>query len=96
MIPFVAIFVLAYFLMLRPAMRQERQRKALLAAVKKNDKVITSGGIIGVVAQVKDDEIILKVDESSNVRLRVTKNSIVQVVSHEEGAKEQAGSTAVK
>jgi preprotein translocase subunit YajC len=71
--------------------RQEQERKTLLSALKKNDKVVTSGGIIGIVAAVKEkeDEVILKVDESSNVRLRVTRSSIVRIVGGEEAAKEQ-------
>jgi preprotein translocase subunit YajC len=62
----------------------------MLDALKKNDKVITSGGIIGIVAAIKDkeDEVTLKVDESSNVRLRVLKSSIIRIVGPEETAKE--------
>jgi preprotein translocase subunit YajC len=71
--------------------RQEQERKTLLSALKKNDKVVTSGGIIGIVASVKEkeDEVMLKVDESSNVRLRVTRSSIVRIVGGDEAAKEQ-------
>ncbi len=85
------ILVLAYFLLVRPAKQQEKQRQALLAAMKKNDKVVTQGGIIGIVANIKEkeDEVTLKIDENSNVRLRVTKSSIVRVVTAEEAAKEQ-------
>jgi len=83
--------VLFWFFMIRPMKRQEQERKALLSALKKNDKVVTSGGIIGIVASVKEkeDEVMLKVDESSNVRLRVTRSSIVRIVGGEEAAKEQ-------
>jgi preprotein translocase subunit YajC len=91
MLPFVAIAVLFYFFMIRPMRRQEQERQALLSAVQRNDRVVTSGGIIGVVADVKekDDEIVLKVDENSNVRLRVTKGSIVRNLTGEKRAKEQ-------
>jgi preprotein translocase subunit YajC len=94
-LPLVAIVVLGYFLLVRPMRRQEQERKALLSTLKKNDKVITSGGLIGIVASIKDneDEVTLKVDESSNVRLRVTKGSIVRIVSREEPAKEQKESS---
>jgi preprotein translocase subunit YajC len=86
-LPLVAIVIVGYFLLMRPMRRQEKERQALLAALKKNDKVITSGGIIGIVANIKDDEVTLKVDESSNVRLRVTKGSIARVVQEEVAAK---------
>jgi preprotein translocase subunit YajC len=87
---FLPIIVLFYFLVMRPAKSQEKKQQALIAALKKNDKVITSGGIIGIVANIKEkeDEVTLRVDEGSNTRLRVTKSSIVRVVV-EEPAKEQ-------
>src|SRR5947209_12059939 len=84
------IFIIGYFLLMRPMRRQEKERQALLSALKKNDKVVTSGGLIGIVASIKDkeDEVTLKVDESSNVRVRVTKASIVRIASAEDGSKE--------
>jgi preprotein translocase subunit YajC len=76
------ILLLFYFLMIRPARRQESERTAMIKALKKNDKVVTAGGLIGVVADVKEneDEVTLKVDPGANVRVRVTKGSIVRVV----------------
>lgn len=90
MMPILLMLVVGYFLLLRPMQRQEKQRQALLSTLKKNDKVITSGGIIGTVANIKEkeDEVALKVDENSNVRIRVTKTSIVRVISADEVAKE--------
>jgi preprotein translocase subunit YajC len=90
-LPLLLIGVLGYFLMIRPMKRQEHQRQTLLSALKKNDRVVTSGGIIGIVAAIKDkeEEVTLKVDESSNVRLRVTKSSIVRILGGEDAAKEQ-------
>jgi preprotein translocase subunit YajC len=92
MLPIFALIMVAfYFLMVRPIRQQEKQKQALLAAMKKNDKVVTQGGIIGVVANINDkqDEVTLKIDENANVRLRVTKSSIVRVITPEEAAKEQ-------
>ena len=91
LLPLFVIGGLLWFLMIRPMKRQEHERQALLGGLKKNDKVVTSGGIIGIVASIKDkeDEVTLKVDESSNVRLRMTKSSIVRVLGGEESGKEQ-------
>jgi preprotein translocase subunit YajC len=88
--PMLAIGALFYFLMVRPMRKQEQERQSLISSLKKNDKVVTSGGIIGVVAAIKEkeDEITLKVDENSNVRLRVTKGSIARVISGEEPGKD--------
>jgi preprotein translocase subunit YajC len=86
--PFL-LLPLIYLLFMRPMRKQQKEQQAMLAALKKNDKVITSGGLIGIVANVKDDEVTLKVDESSNVRLRVTKSSIARVVREPEAGKEE-------
>lgn len=81
--PIILIVIVGYFLLFRPAQVQERQRKAMVAALKKNDKIVNSGGIIGVVESIKEkeDEVVLRGG------LRVTKSSIVRVVT-EDAAKE--------
>jgi preprotein translocase subunit YajC len=72
------IFILGYLLLLRPQQRQERERRERVAKLKKNDKVVNSGGIIGEIADIKDgDEVVLKGG------LRITKSSIVQILSEE-------------
>ena len=82
--PFLIMGVLAFFLLVLPWRRQEKQRQALVSALKKNDKIINSGGIIGIVESVKDkeNEVVLKGG------LRVTKTSIVQIVA-DDSTKEQ-------
>src|SRR5881296_3681717 len=73
-VPMLLILLAFVFLIVMPARRRERaQRQALFGALKKNDEVVTNSGIIGIVANIKDNEVTLKVDESSNVRLRVLK-----------------------
>ncbi len=92
----LVIFVLGYFLLVAPARRQKKQQEQLLSNIKRNDKVITSGGIIGVVIDVRDkkdedikeDEVVLRVDDSSNSRMRVLKSSIVRVFSTQPTASE--------
>jgi len=93
--PIVAIVILFYFLMLRPArQREKQQRDMIMNQLKKNDEVLTSAGIIGTVANIKDDEVTLKVDDSANVRLRILRSSIVQIRNPKEPA--DANSEAVK
>ena len=83
--PFVAIFALFYFLMIRPQRRQQAQHQALLADLKKNDRVVTSGGIFGVVTNVQreSNEVTIKVDEATNTKIRVTLSSIATVLTDE-------------
>src|SRR5260370_20349578 len=84
------VFVLFYIFMIRgPMKRQEQERQSLLVGLKKNDEVVTSGGVIGVVANISDnDEVTLKVDERSNVPLLVIKSSIPRKLSKEKTDKE--------
>jgi preprotein translocase subunit YajC len=83
--PLVLIVIAAYFLLLLPMRRQEKQRQALIAALKKNDRIVNSGGIIGVVESIKEkeDEVILKGG------IRITRSSISRILTPDEPAKEQ-------
>jgi preprotein translocase subunit YajC len=76
----VPIFIIMYVLMIRPQKKKEKERKEMISNVKKNDSVVTIGGIHGTIITVKDNEVILKVDESSNTKLRFSKSAIAKVI----------------
>jgi preprotein translocase subunit YajC len=89
----LAIF---YFTIILPQTRkQNKEKESLMTGLKKNDEVITSSGIIGIVAHIKEngDEVTLKIDD--NARLRVLKSSIVRIVT-KEVPKDGAASTSIK
>ncbi len=79
-LPLLLVF---YLLMIRPAQRQEKERKAMIAALKKGDRVIAAGGLLGTVHAFKEneDEVTLKVDEG---RIKVLRSSIMRVLRDEE------------
>ena len=79
MIPFVIIFVIFYLLLIRPQRRQQKEREKMISALKKNDHVITTGGVCGVVDRIKDNDVYLRVDEKSDVKLRVIRSAIAVV-----------------
>ena len=81
-VPFVAIGFLFYFLLYRPQKAEQKRRLEMLQGVKKNDRVITTGGIYGIVTNVQreDNEVTIKVDESTNTKLRVTLGDIRTIV----------------
>jgi len=85
LLPFLAIGFLFYFLLIRPQRQEQSRRKEMLSAVKKNDRVITAGGIYGVVTNVhaEADEVTIKVDESTNTKLRITLSSVARVLGDE-------------
>ena len=78
MFPLVLIFVIFYFLMIRPQAKRAKEHRAELEAIKKGDDVITGGGIRGRVTKVTDDE--AEVEIAPNVRIRVIKSTISTVV----------------
>jgi preprotein translocase subunit YajC len=92
----IMLLVLFYFLLIRPARRQEQERQALLSNLKKNDEVLTAGGIYGTVVTVSEteDKVTLRVDD--NVRIKVTKGSIQRNFTNEEAARaaKDAGKTS--
>ena len=77
-IPLLLVFAIMYFLILRPQQKKMSQHRAMVAALKKGDQVITQGGLIGKVVGVRDDE--LDVELAQGVRVRVVRSSIAQVV----------------
>ena len=66
----IGVFVLLYFWMGRSRRKTEAKRRDMLAALKKGDKVTSVGGIVGTVIEVREDELVVKVDETNNVRMR--------------------------
>jgi preprotein translocase subunit YajC len=77
-LPWLLIFVIFYFLMIRPQQQRVKQHQAEIAAVKKGDEVITGGGIRGRVTRVSDDE--AEVEIAQGVKIRVVKSTISAVV----------------
>ncbi len=77
MVPFILLFVVMYLVMIVPGQKKEKQRKAMLMALKIGDKVVTSSGIVGVVVSLRDQSITLRSEES---KFEVLKNGIQEVL----------------
>ncbi len=84
--PFIIIGILFYMMLIRPERQKRAELEKMLGNLKKNDAVITVGGICGTVANAPPGSkyVTLKVDDSNNTRLRVLRSSISQIVSGEE------------
>lgn len=76
-LPFILIFVIMYFLIIRPQRQQMKKRGEMLAAVRRGDTVVTGGGLIGKVAKVTDDE--LEIDLGSGVKVTALRATIADV-----------------
>jgi preprotein translocase subunit YajC len=77
-LPWLAIFVIFYMLMIRPQQQRVKQHQATIAAVKKGDDIITGGGIRGRVTKVGDDEV--EVEIAQGVKVRIVKSTISNVL----------------
>lgn len=86
--PFLAIIVLFYLLMIRPERRKRAELTAMLQNLKKNDRVVTIGGIYGTIvnAQKDLDEVTVRVDESTNTKLRMQRSAIARVLASDSAA----------
>jgi len=82
LVPFVLIFAVFYFIVILPAKKQQKKKDAMIAGLKKGDRVVTTGGIYGSVAAVEDQSLLLKVAE--NVKIRVAKSAIAGMVAGED------------
>jgi len=80
LLPIVAIFVIFYFLLIRPQQRKAKEHKALLASVRRGDRVVTGGGILGVVTKVVDEHHV-QVEIAEGVRVKVLKSTIADIPS---------------
>ncbi len=82
MFPMVVIFVIFYFLLIRPQQKKAKEHQQLLNELKRNDRVLTAGGIYGTVLNVKGDIVDVKISE--NVQVEVSKPSISAVIKQKE------------
>ncbi len=76
--PLILMMVIFYFLLIRPQQKRQKEHTQMIANLKKNDEIITTGGIYGTIVGVKDDSFILRVDE--NVKIEIQKGAVTQVI----------------
>ena len=79
-LPLVAIIAIFYFLILRPQKKRQQESQKMLSALRKGDRVVTIGGVHGIIQSVREATVIVKVDE--NVKLEFNRNAISAVISH--------------
>jgi preprotein translocase subunit YajC len=85
-LPLIAIFAVFYLLLIMPQQRRQKKWQAMLGELKTGDKVVTSGGIRGTIITLRDDFIHLRVPPD-NLRIEVSRSSVVSVTTGEEAAK---------
>ena len=78
MLPLVLMFVVLYFVMIRPQMKKQKEAKAMIDALAKGDEVVTVGGMLGKVSKLTDSNLTLEV--AAGVEVQIQRNAVVQVL----------------
>lgn len=91
LLPFILIAVLFYFMLIRPERKKRTETVKMLENMKKNDRVLTIGGIHGVVVNVQKDseDVTLRIDDSTNTRMRVLRSAISRIITDDEEANQE-------
>lgn len=84
-LPIVMIFGIFYFLLIRPQQKKVKEHQAMLAAIRRGDKIVTNGGIIGTVSKLTSDRELL-VEIADGVRVRILRGMIAEVLAKTEAA----------
>ena len=80
MIGLMLLIGVFYYMMWRGSRRDRQKQQDMLGALKRNDRVQTIGGMLGTVVEVRDNEVVLKIDESNNVKVRFVRSAIREVL----------------
>ncbi|MBO4731363.1 MAG: preprotein translocase subunit YajC [Spirochaetaceae bacterium] len=78
MLPLLLVFVIFYFLLIRPQSKKQKETEKMIAALKKGDKIVTIGGIHGVISSTKENTVIVKVDD--NTKIEFSRSAIASLV----------------
>lgn len=84
-LPLLLIIFVMYFLMIRPQAKKQKEHKAMMEKLEKGDRILTSGGIVGTIAGIKENEGLLIVKIADNVKVELSKNSVAQVIRKRSG-----------
>jgi len=79
--PIILIFVIFYFLLIRPQQKRQKEHQKMLESLRKGDRVVTSGGIYGTVVGVKENVVVLKIAE--NVKVEFAKSAVSHIISRD-------------
>lgn len=81
-LPIILVFVIFYFLLIRPQQAQQKKRKEMLASLQKGDRVVSIGGIYGMIKEIKDDTVVLRI--ADNVNIKIARAGIDRILTDEE------------
>ena len=77
LLPLVFVFIVFFFLIIRPQKKKQKEHEAMLKSLKKHDEIVTSGGVHGTIVNVKDKTFVIRIDE--NAKIEIEKSSVAYV-----------------
>ncbi|MCI4665843.1 MAG: preprotein translocase subunit YajC [Neomegalonema sp.] len=86
LLPFVAIFAIMYFLIIRPQQKRMKQHREMIENLRRGDEVVTQGGLFAKITKVKEGEVEVEAEIAEGVKVRLVKGTIAEVVSKTEPA----------
>ncbi|MGH6943769.1 MAG: preprotein translocase subunit YajC [Geminicoccaceae bacterium] len=89
LLPLVLIFVVFYFLLIRPQQKKMKVHREMISAVKRGDRVLTAGGIFGTVVKLEEGEDVVLVEIAKDIRVRVARGTISDVINKQAAAQAQ-------
>ena len=84
--PAILGLIVFYVILIRPQKNKDKAKKDMMANLKRGDRVQTIGGILGTVVEAREDEVVVKVDESNNTKIKFTRSAIHRIVEEEKPA----------
>ncbi len=84
----VIMFAVMYFLIIRPQKQKEKKRQEMITNVRKQDRIVTAGGVHGVVVSVKEDEVIVRIDDAKDIKVKIDKSALTSVSAPRDGKEE--------
>lgn len=94
LIPMVLIFAIFWFLLIRPQRQKQKQHQALLADLKKGDRVITAGGIIGTISKAKREDAELTIEIAEGIEVQIMRTMVADVIRKKVAGEPQGGAQA--
>ena len=86
LVPIILMFVIFYFLLIRPQQKRMQQHREMVANVKKGDRIVTAGGIVGRVTRARPEDVEIEVEISENTRIKLIRHTIAEVRTKEAGS----------
>jgi preprotein translocase subunit YajC len=95
-VPMGLVLMIFYFLVFRPEGKKRKERQRMISALKKGDSIMTTGGMLGKVWKVDDNEVVVRIDKDKDIKVHFAKHAILEVLKTEDGGDRGPSEQAVR